>query len=84
MIAFLRTFFCILAVLCVGATIPLAIFLGTEYCLIAVGGAVVFALLMIFMKNGAFATFKKQKKTDFMNTDEVNAEILRTRQDHEE
>ena len=77
MATFFQMLFCILAAICVAAAIPLAIFIGIEFCLIAVGGAIDFALLMLFVKNGGFAIFKKQKKTDYMNTDEENAAILR-------
>ena len=76
----LRIIFCILACLCVAGAVPAAVFLGW-YALLFILGAVVFGVIMVIIKR---ATDPKYVMTDFMNTDEQNAEIIRKRNEHDE
>ena len=76
----LRIIFCIIACLCVAGAVPAAVFLGW-YALLFVLGAVVFGVAMVIVKK---ATDPKYVMTDFMNSEEQNAEIIRQRGEHEE
>lgn len=69
----LQVSFCILACLCVAAVVPVGIFLDW-YCLIPIGGAILFGVLTVAAKNG-FRREKPAPKTDFMNTEEENEQI---------
>ncbi len=73
--------FCLLSVACIVAAVFLGVFFGLLYCLIAVLGALVFAALMLLMKNGNPLHREKRETTDFMNSDEVNQAILSRTQD---
>ena len=74
----LRIIFCIISCLCVAAVVPAAVWLRW-YCLIFVAGAAVFAVAMILVKR---ASEPKHETTDFMNSEEKNQEILRSRDEH--
>jgi len=71
----LRIVFCILACLCVAATVVVGAVFGLLYCLIPLGCALVFAALMCLFKNEPWNRPKKQPRTDFMNSEEENARI---------
>ena len=79
----LRITFCILACLCVAATVPIAVFFGW-YCLACVAGAGIFGMLMVVCKRSSDP--KPLPHADFMNSEEKNAEIneLRTNRKDEE
>lgn len=77
----LRVVFCILSVLCVAACVPIGIFFEW-FCLIPIGGAVLFGFLMLAAKNG-FRRPKPEPKTDFMNTEEENEKIRQNAQPKE-
>ena len=77
----LRIVFCILACICAAAAIPIGIF-WDWWCLIPIGGAIVFTFVMLMVKN---ASAPPQQKTtvDFMNTDEENERIRNEHENHE-
>jgi len=54
------------------------------YCFIPIALAAVFLLLCIFFKNGGRFSPPLPPETDFMNTPEENAEILRSREEPDE
>ena len=72
----LRIVFCILACLCVAAIVPVAVFFEW-YCLLCVGGAVLFGGGMFLMRR--LMQPKPLPKPDFMNSDEENERINRLR-----
>lgn len=65
--------FCILACVCVAAVVPVGIFFEW-YCIIPLGGAVLFGVLTVAAKNN-FRREKPAPKTDFMNSEEENERI---------
>lgn len=69
----LRMIFCILACVCVAAVVPVGIFFEW-YCIIPLGGAVLFGVLTVAAKNN-FRREKPAPKTDFMNSEEENERI---------
>ena len=68
----LRIVFCILACLCVAASIFLGAFLGWAYFFIAVAAAVLFGGAMFFVKKKSEPV---ERRTDFMNSPEENDKI---------
>ncbi len=76
MFYFLRILFCVLAVLCVAAVFPVAIFLGWTYCIACIGAAVIFGCLMIFFKNKDTLPTQNLNAPDFMNSPEENERLL--------
>lgn len=77
----LRTVFCILAVFCVAAVIPLGIFFGW-YCLLAIAAAFLFFGATLLAKRAAEP--KPLPKPDFFNSEEENEKINEQRREHEE
>ena len=71
----LQIIFCIISCLCVAGAVPAAVWLGW-YALIFVAGAVVFGVAMAIVKK---LTEPKYVMTDYMNSAEENAQILRER-----
>lgn len=69
----LRMIFCILACVCVAAVVPIGIFFEW-YCIVPLGGAVLFGVLTVAAKNN-FRREKPAPKTDFMNSEEENERI---------
>lgn len=69
----LRMIFCILACVCVAAVVPIGIFFEW-YCIVPLGGAVLFGVLTVAAKNN-FRREKPALKTDFMNSEEENERI---------
>lgn len=65
--------FCILACVCVAAVVPIGIFFEW-YCIVPLGGAVLFGVLTVAAKNN-FRREKPALKTDFMNSEEENERI---------
>lgn len=74
----LRYCFCILAVLCAAAIIPVGALVGWIYALLCAGGMTVFAALLLLVKDGN-PFRRKPRHTDFMNSQEENAEIIAQR-----
>ena len=70
----LRTVFCVLACVCVAATVPIGIFFGW-YCLFPIAGALVCAIAMTWTKE--VSEPKPKPRPDFMNSDEENERINR-------
>ena len=80
MLKILRVASCILSCLCLAALVPIAIFFEW-WCLFCLLGAVVFGgLMFLFIR---LAEPKPAPRTDFMKSDEENAEILREREKRE-
>ena len=76
MFQILRIVFCILACICTTAGFFIGAYFGFGYAMIAFAAAIVFALMMFFVKDGnPFHREKEVPKTDFMNSDEENAKI---------
>ena len=74
-----QTVFCILAVLCVAAVPFLGVFLGWLYALVGVGGAILFACLTLWCKNGnPFRRPPEEPHADYMNSDEENEKLNRS------
>ena len=73
----LRIVFCVLSCLCVAAVVPVAVFYEW-WCFLCVAGAVAFGGLMFLAIR---LSTPKVTPTDFMNSDEENAEILRKREE---
>lgn len=69
----LKIVFCVLSCLCVAASVFLGAFLGWGWFFLAVGAAVLFGAAMFFIKKKSDPV---ERKTDFMNSPEENAEIL--------
>ena len=68
--------FCILSVLSVASVFFLGAFLGWLYALIGVAAAILFACLMLLMKNGnPFRRPPEEPHADFMNSDEENERL---------
>ena len=74
----LRYCFCILAVLCAAAIIPVGALVGWIYALLCAGGMTVFAALLLLVNDGN-PFRRKPRHTDFMNSEQENAEILARR-----
>lgn len=74
-----RYCFTILAVLCAAAIIPVGALLGWIYALFCALGMALFAVLLMLFKDG-IPFRRKPRQTDFMNSDEENAEILAERE----
>lgn len=74
----LRYCFCILAVLCAAAIIPVGALVGWIYALLCAGGMTVFAALLLLVKDGN-PFRRKPRHTDFMNSEQENAEIIAQR-----
>ncbi len=82
---FFRIFFCILACAATVAVVPVAVYAENPmYCFIPIALAAVFLLLCVFFKNGCRLTPPQPPETDFINTPEENAEILRSREEPDE
>ena len=77
----LRIVFCVLAGLCVAATVPVGIFFEW-WCIVPAVAAFAFALFMVMIKNASSRPAEKNH-TDFMNTDEEN-EHIRSQSDNGE
>ena len=69
----LRIVFCVLAGICVAATVPVGIFFEW-WCIVPAVAAFAFALFMIMIKNSTSKPEDKDR-TDFMNSDEENEKI---------
>ena len=76
----LRIVFCVFACLCVAAVVPVAIFFEW-WCIVCVLGAALSAGAMLLTIR---LSTPKVTPTDFMNTDEENAKILRERENNEQ
>lgn len=77
----LRIVFCILACLSVAAIIPVGVIWDFSFSLIPVGCALLFALLMFWVKDGnPFDKPKEEPHTDFMNSEEENEKIRKEMQ----
>ena len=72
MFSVLRIIFCILACIGVTAGFFIGAYLGFEYALISFGAAALFAILMFAVKE---PHREKEKKPDFMFSEEENAHI---------
>ena len=79
----LQITFCILACLSVAASVLLGVFLGFAYCVIALAVAVLFAALMLFVKNGSLKP-KEEPRVDFMNSEEENERLRRESENQDE
>lgn len=77
----LRIVCCILSCLCLAALVPIAIFFEW-WCLMCLFGAFIFGgLMFLFIRLGQP---KRGPRTDFMKSEEENAEILQERKQREE
>ena len=74
----LQIVFCILSCLCAAAVVPVAIFFEI-YCLIPIGAAFVFGILMLLAKRAATP---KLPKPSFMNSQEENDRINAYLEEH--
>ena len=79
MIKILKYTFCILAVLCAAAIFPVGALAGWTYAIYCALGMAVFAALLMLFKDGNPFRRRTLRQTDFMNSEEENAEILAER-----
>ena len=77
----LRIVFCVLAGICVAATVPVGIFFEW-WCIIPAVAAFAFALFMVMIKNST-ARSQEKDRTDFMNSEAEN-EKIRSQDDNRE
>ncbi len=76
-----RIVFCVLACLCVAATVVIGALFGFLWALVCIAGACVFGILMMLSKGRSEP--KPPASPDFMNTDEENEAIRRAQPPHD-
>ena len=78
--AALRTIFCILAVVCLGAAVVVGMIWGLLWAVVCLVGAAVFAGLMFLAKHEKRVP---EEKPDFLKSDEENKRINKEKRDRE-